>query len=74
MTRLDEAQLGELKALVDSLRKILWDDFSELLEGRFGIRPDGTVEALVTLRATYEEHRVRLELEQVLSPIPANRS
>lgn len=70
-TRLSKSQLEELKGIVSKCRQRLADDLSELLEGQYGIRPDGTVEPISSLRLNASEAEVRADLEDILAHFAA---
>ena len=54
-SRLDDTQRKQLNSIVSDCRRLLADDLGALLEGRYGIRPDGTVEPIRLLRLTDAE-------------------
>jgi hypothetical protein len=65
-SHLDKSQRDELNSIVTNLRRILTDDVSDLLEGRYGIRPDGKVEPPTALHLADDGQATRRELEQIL--------
>lgn len=73
--RLGNAQRTLLEKLVSRCRDLLKVDLSDTLEGRYGIRPDGTVEAASTLRSLDDSgHSDRRDLIAVLDHFAAEGS
>jgi hypothetical protein len=70
--RLDSTQRATLERLVSRCRKLVSADLSDTLEGRYGIRPDGRVEAAESMKALdHAGHSERVELVAVLSHFAA---
>lgn len=74
MTRLEKAEREQLNQLIDRMRSVLVSDFGDVLEGRFGMRPDGGLEPSINLRLTDGERSTRRELEEVLEHFVAEGS
>ncbi len=73
--RLGNAQRLLLEKLVSRCRDLLMADLSDALEGRYGIRPDGTVEAASTMRSLDDTgHSERRDLIAVLEHFAAEGS
>ena len=69
--RLDDTQRKQLNSIVSDCRRILAEDLGALLEGLYGIRPDGTVEPIRSLRLTDAEAETRTDLEGILDHFEA---
>jgi SAM-dependent methyltransferase len=64
--RLAKDQLDLLKSILGRCRTVLRDDLDGLLEGKYGIRPDGTLEAVSRLSVEDAERETRADLEGIL--------
>jgi hypothetical protein len=69
--RLAKDQLDLLKGILDRCRQALRDDLGGLLERKYGIRADGTLEAVSRLRLEDAEKETRAELEEILAHFAA---
>lgn len=66
-SRIDAGQITKLNEVVSSCRDLLTVDLGGVLEGRFGVRPDGAVEAFSAMKALDDSsHATRLELIEIL--------
>jgi hypothetical protein len=65
-SRLDAGQRPQLNTVVTRCRNLLAEDLGGLLEGRFGIRRDGTVESVSRLQLGEGDRAVRDEFEAIL--------
>jgi SAM-dependent methyltransferase len=66
---LDAAARTRLAQLVRDLRHVVETDLSSQAEGRFGFRPDGTIEADASLTLTATQAADRTELRQVIDHV-----
>jgi hypothetical protein len=69
--RLDDQQRKQLNALVGRCRQLLDADLGDLLEGRYGFRPDGSIELPAKLALDESGLAIRSELEAVLAHFAA---
>lgn len=69
--RLDKGQIDRLKAILGRCRSELTKDLGNLLEGRFGIRRDGTIEPASRLRLDEAGLDTRQELNGILAHFAA---